>query len=143
MEKPIDNLTACAIAARSLGISYGQYMAQKQGDPITPKPVKRVQVVDMHYCKECGNAFECTDKHRLYCSDDCRDKATRRRDAASKRRRLGVFDDDVLLCPYCKTEFVRGNKHGSRKYCSTRCANEMHKAMDRARRRGWKNDGQT
>jgi hypothetical protein len=42
------------------------------------------------------------------------------------RRKRGISPDDVLTCPYCGKEFLRGDLHGSRKYCSEECSEKMY-----------------
>lgn len=121
----MDNLTACAIAARKLGMTYGQYMSQKKGMPIPTKPVEPVPVENMRYCKECGKPMNPEDWRKSYCGDVCRNAAIARRAKVKHREESGISDDDVLVCPCCKKEFVRGDRNGNAKYCSTACSYEM------------------
>lgn len=121
----MDNLTACAIAARKLGMTYGQYMTQKKGMPIQAKPAEPIPVKNMRYCKECGKPMKPEDWRKSYCSDDCRRVVNSRKNKENHRKKCGISDDDILVCPNCKKEFVRGNRHGTVKYCSPECAYEI------------------
>ena len=121
----MDNLTACAIEARKLGMTYGQYMAQKKGMPIHTKPDPVPVSVSVRYCKECGKPIRPECSRKLYCSDDCARVANARRAKEKNRKAKGISEDDILVCPCCKKEFVRGNRHGCRKYCSPECSYEM------------------
>lgn len=64
----MDNLSACARAARFQGLSYGQYMATK---PYEPQP-EYVDYDRLHYCDRCGERFYTDRKNMKYCPD-CRD----------------------------------------------------------------------
>ena len=130
----MDNLAACALAARKMGLSYGQYMATKEGRTIVQKPAVDLPVEDMHYCKECGKPFHPSKRLLKYCSPECRAHNNARRNMGLKRKRAKIKPDDVLVCPYCNTEFVRGDRHGSMKYCSPECS----KAAKKEQQKKWR-----
>ena len=129
----MDNLTACAITAQKLGMSYGQYMAQKKGSPVirTKEPVK---VENVRYCKICGKEIDPITKRLSYCSESCSYESARRTAKEKARVKNKISEDDILICPRCGKEFVRGNNHGSRKYCTPECYLEMRKEL----RKRWK-----
>lgn len=118
----MDNLTACAIAARKLGMTYGQYMLQKKQMPIQKKVEPDANV---RYCKECGKPLRPEDWRRKYCSDDCQRVVNSRRANELARKKAGISEDDILICPNCNKEFRRGDRHGMVKYCSDECRYEM------------------
>ena len=118
----MDNLTACSIAAEKMGISYGQYMALQDRKPIVieeepkPEPGKKVR-----YCKVCGKPIRPEDWRMSFCSDFCRRVRQTENARNCARRKRGISPDDVLICLYCGNEFLRGDRHGSVKFCSDEC----------------------
>lgn len=118
----MDNLAACARAARGMGLSYGKYVALYGAKQTDLKPLEPVPVEDMRYCRECNKPFKPARKLMVYCSDDCRVHSNARRNRELKRKRRGGSPDDVLTCGWCKKEFSRSGADGGYKYCSTECA---------------------
>lgn len=134
----MDNLTACAIAAQLAGMSYGQYMARKDGglpiQPVRKITVKAVPALETRLCKECGIEFYDPNNKRTYCSAKCKAEVNRRRNRELGRRRSGTSPDDILVCPNCGKEFVRGDRHHSEKYCCSTCRCEARAAKMREAR---------
>ena len=127
----MDNLTACALAARKMGLSYGKYMALREGGTIVPKPVVELPVEDLHYCKECGKEFNPNNRLMVYCSQECKKNNHARMCRERMRKKSTITPEDVLICPWCKKEFVRGNRHGLAKYCSPECSLAARKEQQR------------
>lgn len=88
MAKKMDNLTACAVAARAAGKSYGRYMAdhyeewKKRQDAIEEehRKTKAAEIErmlasgEMSRCRQCKRAFVPVPHNAVYCSDACRCK---------------------------------------------------------------------
>lgn len=80
-------ITKIVLAARSVGMSYGQYV-QKTGGVVPPPEWLRMQVdPDALICPECGKRFFPTGRHQKYCSPACRKAAYDARAAAEKQRK--------------------------------------------------------
>lgn len=130
----MDNLTACAIAARRAGMTYGQYMAAK------PQPVRNVrpepEFEKPRICKNCGKEFDASDRaaNAVYCGPMCYRDALTKRARERGRAKNNISNDDVLICPLCGKSFVRGDRHAGMKYCSEECAAKR-------KSRGRKTDG--
>lgn len=63
---------------------------------------------DKRICLACKKEFEPTAQHRVYCSDECEEKAR--------------YDFPPKVCPICHETFYAN--HGQRKYCSDACYTE-------------------
>lgn len=70
----LDNLTLCALAAESAGMSYGKYMAQRQYIPPKKKVEDAFEDIPSRKCKNCGQPFsmEGRSSGALYCSPECK-----------------------------------------------------------------------
>lgn len=129
----MDNITACAIAARRAGMTYGQYMATRPRTArvVLPEP----KPATFRACKHCGKEFDLEDRGRsaLYCTTECYHEALKKRAKEKAREKNKISDDDVLICPQCGKSFVRGNRHASIKYCSEECTVARRLARQRER----------
>lgn len=124
----MDNLTACAIAARRAGMTYGQYMAQryKNQRPMIIKKPKQEEEEHFRTCKYCGKQFDTTGRsaNALYCDTWCYRNASTEKARERGRQKSGISEDDILICPNCGISFRRGDRHGGQKYCSPECSAE-------------------
>ena len=88
--KPTDNhhlIYLIEMAARSVGMSYGPYVALT-GGAVPPPEWLRMQVdPDALICPECGKRFFPTGRHQKYCSPACRKAAYDQRTAAEKQQK--------------------------------------------------------
>ena len=133
----MDNLTACAIAARKLGMSYGQYMATRKGKPLIAIPMEQLIPEDRRkVCGWCGKVFYAKNRLKNYCDDECRIKAYRRNARIAYERKHGISADDVRICRFCGQTFNLGERSRQSKYCSRNCCEKM----SRQRKRVTKNE---
>lgn len=84
--KPVDRITAKLLAAEAAGYGphYGQFVADhpdafKDWEPGQPVPVP--DPMPVRVCPVCGQKFASKNKHKIYCSDQCKE----RRDSAEYR----------------------------------------------------------
>ena len=70
----MDNLTMDVLAAARAGMSYGQWKALNPKTKKEPKKKKPVEVEINTYaiCPVCKKSFRPTGKHRVMCSEECR-----------------------------------------------------------------------
>lgn len=81
------NIAKIVLAARSVGLSYGQYV-QKTGGVVPPPEWLRMQVdPGALICPECGKRFCPSGRRQVYCKPACRKAAYDRRSAAEKQRK--------------------------------------------------------
>lgn len=121
----MDNLTRCVMEAEKAGMSYGKYMALKQGKTREIKAAPRNDGKEF-VCAHCGKKFLKEDhRKRKYCCDRCRNEAEnkRRRDLADKK-------ELKKTCPQCGKEFT--TTEWRQKYCGEFCAKLAH--LDRVKR---------
>ena len=71
-------------------------------------------------CRQCGDAFEHTNRRRLYCSKQCEHKY-------SNEKRSPNFGKAERICQRCSKKFQITNRgDGARKYCSSVCSKNAH-----------------
>ena len=144
LKKKIDNLTACAIAAEKMGMSYGNYMALG----FRPEGFQKKRKPDMQeeekVCPVCGKSFPMDGlyRNRIYCSEECR-----------KRRGIEKYMDKYYAqrqetedryCVMCGKAIPK-SRHGGSKTCSIACSSEYAHIKkleyDREKRRQKKENG--
>ena len=105
-------ITQIELAARSVGMSYGRYVALTGGK--IPPPEELVLAADPKsaHCDFCGKLFLPTMDRNIYCSDACRKAAYDKREAEKERAKLRT-------CPICGKEFLPMS--GKQKYDSAEC----------------------
>lgn len=128
--KDMDRLSREALEASKKGISYGQLKAQqmeagkvgpyKSTTPLILEPKAKVEVV----CTVCGNTFLAVHRSRKYCSEGCKNKAWRDRQAENKG--LSPKEAAPKICHTCGREIV--NRLGATKYCSKACCDKTSAA---------------
>ena len=112
-------------------MSYGQYMnyiSTKQPEPEKePEPETTSDPVEekpKKYCIVCGKEIPKHSQKKLYCGKYCYSQKIREEARERARKKYGISSEDVLTCPTCGKEFVRGDRHGSMKYCSKECSDK-------------------
>ena len=66
-------ITQAVLAARSVGMSYGQYVQRTGGALEPPEELKIEADPKALICRNCGKKFRSPNGHyRVYCSDACR-----------------------------------------------------------------------
>ena len=131
----MDKLARDAKNALKMGMSYGQYMAQKKPEIIIPKKPKE----EMRECQRCGTLFPLNGRTgKKFCSDDCRNQFfTERRNQA----RMEQMQEIHNICPICEKGFVTTDPR--RKYCGEFCArvaaSEQCKQSQRRKKEGMNN----
>ena len=68
----------------------------------------------INICIVCGNEFEVSNKHMIYCSKKCRDEGKKRKVNSSPRRK-------VKECLFCGKRFTTGAYTPNQKFCSLEC----------------------
>lgn len=78
-KKPKDRITAKVLAAEAAGYGchYGQFVADypdafKDWEPGQPVPVP--DPMPVRVCPVCGRKFASKNKHKVYCSDECKER---------------------------------------------------------------------
>lgn len=102
------------------GVSYGKYrVAYPNGSSDVPssKPKPSIREKPSVVCVCCGNRFIQTHASQLYCSEECRYAAKRKRDVEYLRKKSGR--PLVALCVICGSEFKPKNTR--HKCCSKQC----------------------
>ncbi|PAP78005.1 HNH endonuclease [Rubrivirga marina] len=82
-------------------------------------------------CAECGRPFV-RRRGAVYCSDDCRASADRRRE---RERTEALHDPDERACRECQRPFVPAYGTKRRVFCSDRCARRHSNRATKAARR--------
>lgn len=123
MKKKMDNITACAIAAEEIGLSYGNYMAlgyrpdglQKKEEP-DDKEKTRV-------CPVCGKEFPMDGcyRNRIYCSDECRTRKSIEK--YMEKYNAAKQEKEDRYCVMCGKAIPK-SRHGGSKTCSIACSSE-------------------
>ena len=139
-EKPIDNLTACSIAAEKLGISYGKYMAMGYHPEVkqeTPEPEQDAEVPEkMKVCAFCGKPFPAASRasKAIYCSNDCRQNAGKQKymERYYRNKETAEKSGEIRYCAVCGNPMPEGRRAGS-KTCSPECSVEWHRIVQRER----------
>ena len=72
-------------------------------------------------CRICGKEFESQQPQAIYCSDECREEAARRR-MKSQRSEKKLKEK---ICPICGKKFM--TPANNRKYCSDECSKEANR----------------
>lgn len=120
----MDNLTRCAIEAEKAGMSYGKYMALKQGKTREIKAAPRNDGEEF-VCAHCGKKFLKEDhRKRKYCCDRCRHAADWER-----KRKPAAPKEFTRICTKCGKEFTTTERR--QKYCGELCAKLAH--LDRVK----------
>lgn len=115
----MDNLTRCVMEAEKAGMSYGKYMALKQGKTREIKAAPRNDGEEF-VCAHCGKKFLKEDhRKQKYCCDWCRKEAENKR-----RRDLADIKELKKTCPQCGKEFTTTERR--QKYCGELCAKLAH-----------------
>jgi len=114
----MDNLTACVLAAQRAGLSYGQYMAKRDSNPIQVA----IPGDDARKCVICGRILGPEKKlGTKYCGNVCRYEAAARRARDKARERKRTRASDMKTCVFCGKQFLIGSEHAARRYCSPEC----------------------
>jgi hypothetical protein len=95
------------------------------------------------YCQHCGERFLARRKNAEYCSPNCRWKAWRERQIASKpkgNRAVKAWytrNQTVNLreCPVCKCSFFATNNQATKKYCNRACCQKAYRQRFETKRR--------
>lgn len=78
MPNPHDRISVMAAKARSLGLSYGQYVARFH--PTLTECAPRVAApMYTKTCPECGQVFRAYSDKKVYCSESCYNRINNRR----------------------------------------------------------------
>lgn len=89
-----------------------------------PEKKKRIAQIQRIICKGCGKPFVPEDPRRLYCCEECREKAReeRRKEYAMNRKsHTGKGLVRTAVCPECGTIFETTIQ--TKMFCSTTCKN--------------------
>lgn len=78
-------------------------------------------------CKVCGTDFKPASKAAKYCSDACRAKAYRARQAAARADRPREIVVEALTCAHCGKGFFAVKGKGAQ-YCTGTCRASAYKA---------------
>lgn len=100
------------------------------GTPATGKPVtvqRRSYTPRARACKVCGTDFKPASKAAKYCSDACRAKAYRARQAADRADRPREIVVEALTCAHCGKGFFAVKGKGAQ-YCTGTCRASAYKA---------------
>lgn len=66
-------ITEIVLAARSVGMSYGQYVQRTGGLAQPPEELVIETDPNALICRNCGKKFRSTSgHHRVYCTEECR-----------------------------------------------------------------------
>ena len=143
-KKHLDRLTRDAIAAQKAGMTYGKYKAlhphtpeeDDEDETTAPLPVSACPEKSVVTCKQCGRSFTVGPKqtNKLYCSDECREKHSKSRNNARRRR---PQPGKTVTCRICGADFVT-TAH-NRAYCSTECYAESQRRRNAERYREQRN----
>jgi predicted nucleic acid-binding Zn ribbon protein len=123
----MDNLAKDAKNALKRGMSYGQYMAQKEPEIIIPP---EPEDVEMRECKGCGALFPFKGigfgKCKKYCSEECRERYY-----YAKKSKETWDKKPHAACAYCGKDFIPITKRN--RFCCEDCSYEYRKREWRAR----------
>ena len=113
-------------------MSYGQYMAQRKvlgslGQPELGETIRR--------CAICGRKIpDNMRKGVKFCSWLCRYEGQKARSRERVRNLRKARATEVRVCPVCGNEFLLGDGHAGRKFCSDACREERHREVDRVQK---------
>lgn len=103
------------------GVSYGKYRAAYPNDNGQALSAESVGPEYATFpCKCCGKPFVRSHANLLYCSEECRHQAKRKRDIEYLRRKSGR--PLIASCAVCGADFKPKNTR--HKCCSEECAVE-------------------
>lgn len=129
-------ITAVNEAARSQGLSYGQYVLRNEAPAETPEraPAEEPEeepeeeAGEVIHCAVCGKPVPLWDEEgrrkrkRMYCSKSCRQKACR-----DRKKQTEPVSLPEQLCPECGTGFRPRKTMGSpQKFCCAACRNRYN-----------------
>lgn len=137
-KKKIDYITACAIAAEKMGMSYGKYMALGyRPEGFEHKTKKPEELEKTRVCPVCGKTFSMDgcNRNKVYCSEECqRRNGTARYMKKYRESRPTAVD---RYCEFCG-KLIPKERHRSSKTCSNTCSRELERVKrleyDRERR---------
>lgn len=124
LKKKIDNLTACAIAAEKMGMSYGKYMALGyRPEGFEHKTKKPEELEKTRVCPFCGKTFSMDgcNRNKVYCSEECRVKKGSER--YLEKYHASKQGQEDRYCAICGNVIPK-NRHPSSKTCSIACSSE-------------------
>jgi transposase-like protein len=120
----MDEITAVNEAARSQGLSYGQWVLRNEKPVEMPEREEEEtgEEEEFRACEWCGKEFPVPEdgrtKRKKYCCRVCQNAATNQR-ARMKRTEKRTAEEQPMVCPECGAEFVPCSSR--QKFCSTAC----------------------
>ena len=88
-EDAMPNLTRDAVAARQMGMTYGQYIAYKENQELRARQTAVLKHERLPVCACCGEPISKGSRSRKYCGQTCADRMRdRQRREHQKRRQL-------------------------------------------------------
>jgi Recombination endonuclease VII. len=106
MQQSVCSEMGCSREAVQAGMCQRDYMRMWRAE-------RRTKAPPMKLCAECGEEFEVSQSHKLYCTESCG------RESSLRRRRDREYRPPVLYCAWCSKQIPY--KSGKRAYCSGEC----------------------
>jgi hypothetical protein len=111
--------------AKGFGVSYGKYQAACFHGAAVPvsalqEPIPKGEQPVL--CRYCGKPFKRSHKNKVYCGEECKDKAKIKRQNAWRKKKRRSRPPEVASCVICGADFK--TKRCTDRYCSKECARE-------------------